>query len=86
MRQCTINTITIGGDAPVRVMGVINCSPESFYVDSYIPTKEIHTKAVEMVEAGADMHRQSAVRRKRNASTRRSGNLTGPGLPSRSTR
>ncbi len=55
MRQCTINKVTIGGDAPVRVMGVINCSPESFYVDSFIPTQEIHTKAVEMVEAGADI-------------------------------
>ena len=55
MRQCTINKIAIGGDAPVRVMGVINCSPESFYVDSFIPTKEIHAKAVEMVDAGADI-------------------------------
>lgn len=55
MQQCTINRIAIGGDAPVRVMGVINCSPESFYVDSFIPTKEIHAKAVEMVEAGADI-------------------------------
>ncbi|MDD1684390.1 MAG: dihydropteroate synthase [Methanoregula sp.] len=55
MRQCTINKTTIGGDAPVRVMGVINCSPESFYADSFIPTKEIHAKAVEMVDAGADI-------------------------------
>ncbi len=55
MRPCTINKLTIGGEAPVRVMGVINCSPESFYSDSFIPTKEIHAKAVEMVEAGADM-------------------------------
>jgi dihydropteroate synthase len=55
MRQCTINGIAIGGDSPVRVMGVINCSPESFYVDSFIPTREIYTKAVEMVEAGADI-------------------------------
>ena len=53
MRQCTINGITIGREAPVRVMGVINCSPESFYADSFIPTKEVHAKAVEMVEAGA---------------------------------
>jgi dihydropteroate synthase len=36
-------------------MGVINCSPESFYNDSYIPTREIHAKAVEMAEAGADI-------------------------------
>lgn len=55
MRQCTINRITIGGDAPVRVMGVINCSPESFYVDSFIPAKEVRARAVEMVEAGADI-------------------------------
>ena len=55
MRPCIINKLTIGGDAPVRVMGVINCSMESFYNDSYIPTNEIHKKAVEMIEAGADM-------------------------------
>jgi dihydropteroate synthase len=36
-------------------MGVINCSPESFYTDSYIPTNEIHKKAIEMVEQGADI-------------------------------
>ncbi|MCK9579052.1 MAG: dihydropteroate synthase [Methanoregula sp.] len=55
MRPCIINKLTIGGDAPVRVMGVINCSPESFYNDSFIPTNEIHAKAVGMIEAGADM-------------------------------
>lgn len=55
MRPCVVNKLTIGGDAPPRVMGVINCSPESFYTDSYIPTNEIHAKAVEMIEAGADM-------------------------------
>ena len=55
MRPCIINKLVIGGDAPPRVMGVINCSIESFYNDSYIPTNEIHAKAVEMVEAGADI-------------------------------
>jgi dihydropteroate synthase len=55
MRSCVVNRLTIGGDAPPRVMGVINCSPESFYHDSFIPTNEIHKKAVEMIEAGADM-------------------------------
>jgi dihydropteroate synthase len=55
MRPCVINKITIGGDAPPRIMGVINCSPESFYNDSFIPTNEIHKKAVEMIEAGADI-------------------------------
>ncbi len=36
-------------------MGVINCSPESFYPNSYFPTNEVHKKAVEMVEQGADI-------------------------------
>lgn len=55
MRPCIINKLTIGGEAPPRVMGVINCSIESFYHDSYVPTNEIHAKAVAMVEAGADI-------------------------------
>ncbi|WP_321506152.1 dihydropteroate synthase [uncultured Methanoregula sp.] len=55
MRQCVVNKLLIGGEAPPRVMGVINCSPESFYNDSFIPTNEIHKKAVEMTEQGADM-------------------------------
>jgi dihydropteroate synthase len=55
MRPCVINKLTIGGDAPPRVMGVLNCSIESFYHDSYVPTNEIHARAVAMVEAGADI-------------------------------
>ncbi|PKG31912.1 dihydropteroate synthase [Methanoregula sp.] len=55
MRSCTVNKLVIGGDAPPRIMGVLNVSPESFYHDSYIPTNEIHRKAVEMIEQGADM-------------------------------
>ena len=55
MQTCVINKISIGGDAPVRLIGVINCSPESFYPNSYFPTEEVHKKAVEMVERGADM-------------------------------
>jgi dihydropteroate synthase len=55
MRPCTVNKLVIGGDAPPRIMGVLNVSPESFYHDSYIPTNEIHKRAVEMIEQGADM-------------------------------
>jgi dihydropteroate synthase len=36
-------------------MGVINCSPESFYANSYIPTGFVHKTAVGMVEQGADL-------------------------------
>ena len=55
MRDCVINKLKIGGDSPVRLMGVINCSPESFYANSYIPTDFVHKTAVEMVEQGADL-------------------------------
>jgi dihydropteroate synthase len=36
-------------------MGVINCSPESFYANSYIPIDLVHKTAVGMVEQGADI-------------------------------
>jgi dihydropteroate synthase len=55
MQQCRVNKFIIGGNEPPRVMGVINCSPESFYANSYIPTELVHKTAVEMTEQGADM-------------------------------
>jgi dihydropteroate synthase len=55
MRDCVVNKLKIGGDSPVRLMGVINCSPESFYANSYIPTDFVHKTAVRMVEQGADL-------------------------------
>ena len=55
MKTCTVNKLVIGGDAPVRIMGVINVSTESFYTGSYIPTDKVHEAAVAMIEQGADM-------------------------------
>jgi len=55
MKKCVVNQISIGGDAPVRLMGVINCSPESFYTDSFVPLESVHKRAVEMVDAGASV-------------------------------
>ncbi|MDD1701860.1 MAG: dihydropteroate synthase [Methanoregula sp.] len=55
MKTCRVNKLDIGGDAPTRVMGVINCSNESFYSGSYIPVEEVHATAVAMIEQGADM-------------------------------
>jgi dihydropteroate synthase len=55
MQQCRVNNLVIGGEAPPRVMGVINCSPESFYANSYIPTEFVHKTAVDMIEQGADL-------------------------------
>ncbi|MGA2161595.1 MAG: dihydropteroate synthase [Methanoregula sp.] len=55
MKICRVNKLDIGGDAPPRLMGVINCSGESFYANSYIPLEEVHATAVAMIEQGADM-------------------------------
>ena len=55
MRDCVVNKLRIGRDSPVHLMGVINCSPESFYANSYIPTDFVHKTAVGMVEQGADL-------------------------------
>lgn len=54
MQKCIVNKIAIGGDEPVRLMGVINVSVESFYNDSFIPTEKVHETAVAMIEQGAD--------------------------------
>ena len=55
MKACRVNKLTIGGDAPPRVMGVINVSGESFYQASYIPIDKVHETAVAMVEHGAEI-------------------------------
>jgi dihydropteroate synthase len=50
-----VNGIPIGKDYPVRLMGVINCSPESFYPGSYVLPGAIMAHANEMVSHGADL-------------------------------
>jgi dihydropteroate synthase len=45
----------VGGDAPVRLMGVINCSPESFYAGSYVPPGEVREQALAMIRDGAEI-------------------------------
>lgn len=55
MRACEINGISIGGGFPVRIMGVINASPESFYRGSYVPPGETRARALSMAAEGADL-------------------------------
>lgn len=55
MRQCVVNGLKVGGDVPVRIMGVINISHESFYSDSFVPVESVHKRAVGMVEEGASI-------------------------------
>lgn len=56
MIQSELGKLTVGENEPVRLMGVINCSPESFYKGS-VETKvrEAVERARKMVESGADI-------------------------------
>ena len=55
MQACEINGLSIGEGSPVRLMGVINCSPESFYQGSYIRPGDAREGALAMVADGADL-------------------------------
>ena len=50
-----LGTVSVGGSNPVRIMGVINTSPESFYKKSVFTEKKAIAKTVkQMEEDGAD--------------------------------
>jgi dihydropteroate synthase len=55
MHRCVVKDITIGPGFPVRLMGVINCSPESFFHGSYVRPGSIRARAEEMVSGGAEI-------------------------------
>ncbi|VVB93681.1 Pterin binding enzyme [uncultured archaeon] len=55
MIEKTIAGLKVGDDQPVRVMGVINLSRESFYKGSVIPSDSVLDAALKMVEEGADL-------------------------------
>ena len=55
MPACVIHGLRIGDGSPVRLMGVINCSPESFYRGSYVRPEDAGEKARAMIEEGADL-------------------------------
>lgn len=55
MQPCAVKDMTVGGGAPVRIMGIINCSPESFFSGSYVPQGAVRGHAFAMVDEGADV-------------------------------
>lgn len=55
MYTCKIGNLSVGKGLPVRIMGVINCSPESFFSGSYVEPKNLHSTALKMAEEGADL-------------------------------
>ncbi|NYT05612.1 MAG: dihydropteroate synthase [Methanomicrobiales archaeon] len=55
MQTCSLGGLAIGGDAPVRLMGVINCSPESFFSGSYVAPDRVGIVASQFAASGADI-------------------------------
>lgn len=55
MHRCTIKGLQVGDGAPPRLMGVVNCSPESFYTGSYTPPEEVFSRACLLVNEGAEI-------------------------------
>jgi len=55
MQACTINGLSVGEGSPVRLMGVINCSPESFFRGSFVSPGKTRERALAMVSDGADL-------------------------------
>lgn len=49
-----LGSVSVGGSNPVRIMGIINTSPESFYKKSIAAGKQIAAIAKKMEEQGAD--------------------------------
>ena len=51
-----LGTVSVGGSNPVRIMGILNTSPESFYKKSIRTSKRNITQAVRLMEVqGADI-------------------------------
>jgi len=51
----TIAGLKVGDDQPVRIMGVINLSKESFYKNSVVSSQNVHAAALKMIDEGADL-------------------------------
>jgi dihydropteroate synthase len=51
----TIAGLKVGDDQPVRIMGVINLSKESFYKNSVVSSQNVYDAALKMIEDGADL-------------------------------
>jgi len=51
----TIAGLKVGDNQPVRIMGVINLSRESFYSGSVVKTNSVLNAAMKMIDEGADL-------------------------------
>jgi len=55
MQTCKIDKIIVGGNNPPRLMGVVNCSPESFFSGSYSTPERVYEQAARLIEEGAEI-------------------------------
>lgn len=55
MIEKTIAGLKVGDDQPVRIMGVINLSKESFYRNSVVSPVHVRDAALKMINEGADL-------------------------------
>ncbi len=55
MIEKTIAGLKVGDHQPVRIMGVINLSRESFYSGSVVKTNSVLDAAMKMIDEGADL-------------------------------
>ncbi|MFZ3382580.1 MAG: dihydropteroate synthase [Candidatus Methanoperedens sp.] len=55
MIEKTIAGLKVGDDQPVRIMGVINLSKESFYKNSVVSPEHVLDAALKMIDEGADI-------------------------------
>ena len=55
MIEKTIAGLKVGDDQPVRIMGVINLSKESFYKNSVVSPLHVREAALKMIDEGADL-------------------------------
>lgn len=55
MIEKTIAGLKVGDDQPVRIMGVINLSKESFYKNSVVSPVHVREAALKMIDEGADL-------------------------------
>lgn len=55
MIEKTIAGLKVGDDQPVRIMGVINLSKESFYKNSVVSSGKVLDTALAMIREGADL-------------------------------
>ena len=53
--QLKIQRLEMGDAFPVRIMGILNLSPESFYPGSVVPPGELVARARAMIENGASI-------------------------------